>query len=372
MLGDVAVASVPVRNLALRRTDLAVADCPVTSGRMRAVVYSQTGGSEVLRLVERPVREPGPGEVRVTVRVSGVNPTDWKSRRGGGGQKLAFPEIVPNQDGAGTIDAVGDGVDAARIGEPVWLWEAAWQRADGTAQECVVLPQRQAVSLPEGVSFDVGASLGIPALTAHRCLTVAELGPRRLAPGALAARSVLVAGGAGAVGHAAIQLARWAGARVITTVSSDEKAKYAHAAGAEDVVNYRDPDALDQIRRLTPEGIDVVVEVAPAANAALDAAVLAANGTVAVYATDGGNELELSVRELMFRNVRYQFVLVYTVPPAAKDDAVVDVASAAADGALPVGDDAGLPLHRFRLDRAAAAHAAVERGAVGKVLIDVG
>jgi NADPH2:quinone reductase len=307
------------------------------------------------------------------VRVSGVNPTDWKARRGDrGGAELAFPEVVPNQDGAGTIDAVGKGIPADRIGERVWLWEAAWQRADGTAQEVLVLPERQAVRLPDDVSFDVGASLGIPALTAHRCLTVSELGPRRLEPGALAGQAVLVAGGAGAVGHAAIQLARWAGARVITTVSSAEKAKLAVAAGADQVVNYRSSDAREEILRLAPDGVDVVAEVAPAANAALDAAVLAPNGIVAAYATDGGNDLELKVRELMFRNLRYQFVLVYTVSAAAKDQAVADVAAAVADGALPVGEDAGLPLHRFPLEQTADAHAAVEAGAVGKVLIDIG
>jgi NADPH2:quinone reductase len=336
---------------------------------MRAVVYSQTGGPDVLRLVERPAREPGRGEVGVKVRVSGVNPTDWKARRGGG--ELPFPEVVPNQDGAGTIDAVGEGVPASRVGERVWLWEAAWQRADGTAQEFVLIPGRQAVRLPDAVSFDSGASLGIPALTAHRCLTVSELGPRQLMPGALAGQIVLVAGGAGAVGHATIQLARWAGARVISTVSSDEKAKLALAAGADHVVNYRTGDAPEEILRLAPDGVDVVAEVAPAANAALDAAVLAPNGTVAAYATDGGNDLELNVRELMSRNLRYQFVLVYTVPAAAKDQAVADVAAAVADGALAVGDDAGLPLHRFPLEQTAAAHAAVEGGAVGKVLIDL-
>ena len=334
---------------------------------MRAVVFSQAGGPDVLRVVERPVPDPGPREVRVRVRVSGVNPTDWKARRG----ELAIPELVPNQDGAGTIDAVGEGVGASRVGERVWVWEAAWQRADGTSQEYVVLPERQAVRLPDEVSFDAGASLGIPALTAHRCLTVSELGPSRLAPGALAAQTVLVAGGAGAVGHAAIQLARWAGARVITTVSGDEKAKLAQAAGAEHVVNYRSSDTLEQIRGLAPNGVDVVVEVAPAANAALDAAVLAPNGSVAIYAGDGGGDFDLSVGELMSRNLRYQFVLVYTVAPAVKDQAVADVSSAAADGALPVGEDAGLPLHRFPLERAAEAHAAVERATVGKVLIDV-
>jgi len=339
---------------------------------MRAVVYSEMGGPEVLRLVERPVPEPGPGEVRAAVRVSGVNPTDWKARRGSSsGGQLAFPEVVPNQDGSGTIDAVGDDVDAARVGERVWLWEAAWQRADGTAQQYLVLPERQAVRLPDDVSFDAGASLGIPALTAHRCLTVSERGPSRLVPGVLAAQTVLVAGGAGAVGHAAIQLARWAGARVIATVSGDEKARLAGAAGADHVVNYRSADAVDQIRRIAADGVDVIVELAPAANGALDAAVLAADGTVAVYATDGGDELGVSVRDLMFRNIRYQFVLVYTVPPAAKDQAVVDVAASAADGALPVGADAGLPLHRFPLEQTGEAHTAVERGAIGKVLVDV-
>ena len=182
---------------------------------------------------------------------------------------------------------------------------------------------------------------------------------------------MLVAGGAGAVGHAAIQLARWAGARVIATVSTAEKAKLAQAAGAEHVVDYRSSDAVEQIRGFAPDGVDVVVEVAPAANASLDVAVLAANGTVAFFSAEGGHELELSVGDLMFRNVRYQGVLVYTVPPEAKDQAVADVGLAAADGALPVGEDAGLPLHRFPLEQTAAAHAAVEGRAVGKVLVDV-
>jgi NADPH:quinone reductase len=337
---------------------------------MRAVVYSEAGGPDVLRVVERPVPEPGPGEVRVAVRVSGVNPTDWRSRSGTRGP-LQFPELVPNQDGAGTIDAAGDGVDPSRIGERVWLWEAAWQRADGTAQEYVVLPERQAARLDERASFDVGASLGIPALTAHRCLTVSELGPRGLEHGALADRTVLVAGGAGAVGHAAIQLARWAGARVISTVSGDEKAKLAQTAGADHVVNYRESDAVERIRSFAPDGVDVVVEVAPAVNAALNVAVLAPNGTVAVYSTLGGNDLELPVWEHMPRNVRYQIVFVYTIPRAAKDQAVADVSAAAAEGAMEVGGAAGLPLHRFPLERTADAHAAVEAGAVGKVLIDV-
>ena len=338
---------------------------------MKAITYSSTGGPDVLRLVERPVPEPGPGEVRVRVRVSGVNPTDWKARRGGASAAPAR-EQVPNQDGAGVVDAVGEGVDDREVGQRVWLWEAAWQRADGTAQELVVLPAAQAAPLPEGASFDVGASLGIPALTAHRCLTVAEGGPSRLAPGALAGRTVLVAGGAGAVGHAAIQLAAWAGAEVVTTVSGPAKAALASAAGASLVVDRSAGDVAAAVRRAAPGGVDVVVEVAPGPNAALDAAVLAPGGTVAVYANEGGDEATLGVRDLFVRNVRYQFVLVYTVPAAAKAAAVEDVTAAAAAGALEVGEAAGLPLHRFALADAAAAHAAVEAGAVGKVLIDIG
>jgi NADPH2:quinone reductase len=339
---------------------------------MRAVVYSKTGGPDVLQLVERPVREPEAGEVRVKVQVSGLNPTDWKARRGAReGEELPFPEVVPNQDGAGTIDAVATGVPGDRVGERVWLWEAAWKRADGTAQEFVVLPGRQAVPLPDGVSFDVGASLGIPALTAYRCLTVSDLGPRRLEPGALAGQTVLVSGGAGAVGHAAIQLARWAGARVISTVSSDQKAGLARAAGADHVVNYRSGEAREEILALAPNGVDMVVDVAAAANAGLDEAVLAANGIVAAYAADSPDDLALDVHKLMYRNVRYQFVLVYTIPETAKDQAVSDVTFAASEGALAVGEDAGLPLHRFPLEQTADAHAAVEGGAVGKVLIDV-
>ncbi|GAB3008162.1 NADPH:quinone reductase [Amycolatopsis acidiphila] len=340
---------------------------------MKAIVYSQTGGPEVLRLTERPVPEPGPGEVRVQVKVSGVNPTDWKSRQGATtGGKMPFPEIVPNQDGAGIVDAVGPGVTGLEPGQRVWLWESAWQRPDGTAQEYVALPADHVVPLPGEASFDLGATLGVPALTAHRALTVAEGGPARLAPGALDGRAVLVAGGAGAVGHAAIELARWAGAEVVTTVSSDEKAALAQAAGAQHIVNYRAENAAEAIRKIFPDGVDVVVEVAPAVNAKLNEAVLASNGTVAVYANNGGEEMTVTIRSHMTVNARYQFLLLYTVPKAAKAQAIEDVNAAVAAGALRVGEEAGMPLHRFPLERTADAHAAVESGVVGKVLIDVG
>lgn len=332
------------------------------------MTYEENGGPEVLHLTERPVPDPGPGEVRVRVHVSGVNPTDWKSRRGGGFGSGGFPSAVPNQDGAGVVDAVGPGVVELSEGQPVWLWESAWQRPDGTAQEHVVLPVPHAVPLPEGSSLDLGASLGVPAMTAHRCLTSSEDGPDRLAPGALAGWTVLVAGGAGAVGHAAVELARWAGATVVATVSSEEKAGLAAAAGAHHVVNYRRSGAADEIRSVAPGGVHVVVEVSPGVNASLDEQVLANTGTVAVYA---GDETTLPVRPFMRLNARWQFVLLYTVPEAAKERAVEDVTEAAAAGALRVGASAGLPLHRYPLERTAEAHAAVEGGAVGKVLIDV-
>jgi NADPH2:quinone reductase len=332
---------------------------------MRAIVYTEAGGSDVLKVVDRPIPAPGAGEVRVRVAVSGVNPTDWKAREGG----AAFPESVPNQDGAGTIDAVGSGVDRP-VGQRVWLWEAAWQRAEGTAQEFIVLPERQAVPLPAEASFDLGASLGIPALTAHRALTLSAT--NQLAPGALSGVNVLVAGGAGAVGNAAIQLARWAGANVVTTVSGPEKAALATAAGAHHVVNYRSADPAGAIKAAAPDGIDLVVELAPAANADLNRAVLGNDATIAIYGNHGGESLTVPVRPAMSANTRYAFLLVYTVPPAAKDQAVRDVSAAVAAGALRVGAAAGLPLHRFPLDRTAAAHDAVAGGATGKVLIDIG
>jgi NADPH:quinone reductase len=333
---------------------------------MKAIVYTTSGGPDVLTLTERPAPHPGPGEVRVRVRVSGVNPTDWKSRE----NTDPAGEQVPNQDGAGEIDAVGPGVPEGRIGERVWLWEAAFQRADGTAQEYVTLPSRQAVELPDHASFDLGASLGIPALTAHRALTVADGGPERLGDGSLYGRTVLVAGGAGAVGNMAIQLARWAGATVITTVSGPEKEALARAAGADHVVNYRAQDATAEIRRLAPSGVDIVVEVAPAANSALDAAVAAPDAVVAFYANDQ-EAFSVPVRPSMVTNLRWQGVLVYTVPTSAKDHAVAAVSSAVSEGALRAGEGAGLPFHRFPLELTGEAHAAVQRGITGKVLIDV-
>jgi len=337
---------------------------------MKTIIYRDNGGPDVLELVDRDLPAPGPGEVRVRVAVSGVNPTDWKTRSGATNPKL-FPEVTPHLDGAGVIDAVGAGVDQSRVGQRVWLFMATAGRPTGTAAEFTVVPAEQAVPLPDEASFDVGASLGVPALTAHRALTVAEDGPRRLRPGALDGHVVLAAGGAGAVGHAAIQLARWAGATVISTVSGPEKARLATAAGAHHVINYREGDPAAEIRKIAPDGVDIVAEVALGANLALDLAVLRTRGTISTYANDGGQPVELDVRQNMMLNTRFQFLVLYTAGPQVLAAGAEDVAAAARDGALPVGEEHGLPLVRFPLDRTADAHRAVESGVVGKVLVDI-
>ncbi|MBE1485503.1 NADPH:quinone reductase [Plantactinospora soyae] len=336
---------------------------------MKAAVYQRTGDPAVLEVIDRPVPEPGPGEVLVRVAVSGVNPTDWKARQGdGSGTPLRQGWQIPNQDGAGIVETVGTGVDAKLVGERVWIWEAAYKRQWGTSAEYTVVPARQVVRLG-AASFDLGASLGIPFMTAHRCLTVGETMPDRLDVGALTGRTVLVQGGAGAVGNAAIQLARWADATVITTVSSSEKAQLAVAAGASYVINYREEDVVAETRKIVPDGVDAIVEVDAARNAEIDCRVIGANGSVAVYAGNSDSKVTLPVRSLMTPNVRWQFVLVYTLPTVAKAHAVFDVAAGAAAGALRVGLDAGLPLHYYPLAEAADAHAAVQNSAVGKVLV---
>jgi NADPH:quinone reductase len=335
---------------------------------VRAISYSESGSPDVLRLVDLPLPEPAPGEVRVRVAFSGVNPTDWKSRTNAD----PGPEgKIPNQDGAGTIEAVGQGVDPVLVGERVWIWEAAYQSRFGTAAEFTVVPARHTVLLGAEPAFEVGAALGVPFLTAHRCLTVAESLPDRLGPGSLDGRTVLVQGGAGAVGNAAIQLARRAEATVITTVSSPEKAQLAAAAGADHVINYRQQDVVTDVRKIAPKGVDAIVEVNPAVNAATDAQVLALHGAVAMYADDAGAEVTIPVRSQMMLNARWQFVLLYTEPARAKEFAVEDVNAAVLDGAVRVGREAGLPLHVFPLEQTARAHQAVQDGVVGKVLIDV-
>ena len=335
---------------------------------MRAVVYSQTGPSSVLEAVERPDPAPGPGEVLVRLVRAGVNPTDWKFRAGMMAKQ--FDEVAPGQDGAGVVEAVGEGVDDVTVGERVWLVLAQHGRAYGSAAELTVQPVSHVAHLPAEASFELGAALGVPAVTAHRALTSGE-SVTRLEPDALLGQVVLVAGGAGAVGNAAIQLATWAGATVITTISSDEKAALARAAGAEHVVNYRTEDVVDRIEKIAPDGVDLVVEVAPSENLATDIEVVRNRGTIAYYADGREAEASLPLRPSFAKNVRLQGVLLYTLGEDHLRHAVDDVTAAVAAGALRVGDDAGVPLHHFPLEETAAAHDAVENGAVGKVLLDV-
>jgi NADPH:quinone reductase len=319
---------------------------------MRAALYRDMGQAADVFTVEEVDRpEPGPGEVLVRVHASGVNPTDYKARSG------AVPRPVddfqvPHQDGAGVIEAVGTGVDAGRVGERVWLWLAAAGRRWGTAAEWTVLPARQAVPLPDGASFELGASLGVPAMTAHACL---------FSDGPVNGQTVLVAGGAGAVGHFAIELAKRAGARVIATVSSPAKAALAEKAGADLVVNYRSADAAGQIQALGP--VDRVVEVALGANLELDLAVTRPHGTIVTYAAEPVNP-ELPVRACMTANLTLKFVLLYGVPMTALDQAAADITAA-----LTAGELTELPVHTFGLDEIAAAHEAAESGAVGKVIV---
>ncbi|MFP5070998.1 NADPH:quinone reductase [Pseudonocardia nantongensis] len=321
---------------------------------MKAACYEQTGPArEVLRVTELDRPEPGPGQVRVRVAVSGINPTDVAARDGSTPRPIEGFQI-PHHDGVGTIDAVGDGVSPDRVGQRVWVWFAATGRF-GTAAQWSVIPEQQAVVLPDAVSDDLAASLGIPAMTAHRCL---------FADGPLDGGAVLIAGGAGAVGHFAIQLAHHDGARVVATISSQEKAELARAAGAETVVNYRDGDAAEQIRTVAPQP-DRIVEVAPAANLEMDVSLAGPATTVVSYAA-GSTDPTLPVRDCMTANVTLRFVLVYNVPAPALQQAAEAITGALTDGSLTT-----LPTHRFPLDEVAGAHEAVESGVTGKVVIEL-
>jgi NADPH:quinone reductase len=327
---------------------------------MRAVWYECPGPpADVLVVGEMDRPEPAPGEVRVRVHASGVNPSDTYGRSGATGP-MAFPRVVPDQDGAGVIDAVGPGVSADRVGERVWVYEATWRRPSGTAAEYTTVPERRAVRLPDGVSFEVGACLGVPAMTAHRCV---------FADGPVGGQTVLVTGGAGAVGSLAIQLARWAGAQVITTISSGAKTEAARAAGADHIVNYRAEDAAEAILRLTGgSGVDRVVEVDFGGNLATTLRVLKDGGAVAAYASRGAPEPTLPFRAFMAKNPTFRFVLVYSMPEPAKSAAMADITRALEQGALRPALGA-----RFPLERLADAHAAVESWSViGNVVVEVG
>ena len=320
---------------------------------MRAASYDRHGpAAEVLEVRDVEPPAPGPGEVLVKVAFSGINPTDWKSRSGATPRPIDGYQI-PHHDGAGVIEAVGEGVSPARVGQRVWLWLAAAGRRWGTAAEWTVVPEDQAVPLPDGASLELGATLGVPAMTAHWCL---------FADGPVTGKTVLVAGGAGAVGHFAIELAAWGGARVIATASGPQKAELARQAGAAQVVNYRDPGAADQIRAAAGR-TDRVIEVALGTNLALDLAVASPGSTIVSYAAEPSDPV-LPVRACMTANVVLRFVLLYGVPRPALWRAAEDINAALTAGALT-----GLPVHRFGLADIVAAHEAAEAGPLGKVLV---
>jgi NADPH:quinone reductase-like Zn-dependent oxidoreductase len=323
---------------------------------MRAAWYGRNGPArEVLVLGEMPTPVPGPGEVLVRLATSGVNPSDWKTRAGS--RPMAGPRVIPHSDGAGTIAAVGEGVDRARIGERVWIWNGQWQRPFGTAAEFIALPAIQAVRLPEGTGFEASACLGIPALTAWRALET---------DGGVAGQRVLVAGGAGAVGHYAIQMARLMGAaQVIATVSSPQKAAHARAAGADAVIDYRSEDVAARLRELTGgHGADRVVEVDLAGNAALLPRLVARGGICACYGSNRP-EMTLAFGPMILSGAAIRFFIVYELPPAARAKGVAQLTAWLEAGALTHAIGATLPLAEI-----AAAHEVVEQGQViGNVVL---
>jgi NADPH2:quinone reductase len=324
---------------------------------MRAAWYERQGAPEdVLQvgLIERPT--PARGEVLVRVHASGVNPSDTYGRAGRTAP-MAFPRVIPHQDGAGIIEVVGADVPTQRVGERVWVYEATWNRAGGTAAEYTVVPARRAVKLPDTTHFDAGACLGIPALTAHRAV---------FADGPVDGQTILVTGGAGAVGSAAIQFGKWGGATVIATVSSDDKARVARESGADHTIDYKAQDVVAEIKRLTQDtGVDRVVDVDFGGNLPVTLQIVKLHGTIASYASRGDQEPRVPFRALMQKNIDIHPILVYTMPESAKAAGQADVTRALVEQALRPVIGARLPLERI-----AEAHSAVERGSIiGNVVL---
>lgn len=325
---------------------------------MRAAFYEKNGpAAEVLRIGEVPTPRPGPGEVRVRLAASGVNPSDVKSRAGLT-RKIAFPLVVPHSDGAGVIDLVGGGVPPTRVGERVWTWNAQWKRAFGTCAEYVVLPSDLAVRLPDHVGFSAGACLGIPAMTAYHAVAVAE---------AWAGSTLLIAGGAGAVANYAIQFAKARGAVVITSVSSDAKAELALAAGADHVLDYRRENVGERVMELTDRaGVDAIIELDLRANASLIPTVLRPRGVVAVYGTAG--EAQIPAHWLLVNAITLKFVFVYELTSEERAAAVEAITRLLDEKRLVHNVALELPLAEI-----VAAHEAVEQGkALGNVVVRLG
>jgi NADPH:quinone reductase len=328
---------------------------------MQAAWYDRQGGaSEVIQFGQLQIPEPGLGEVRVKVHASGVNPSDTKGRSGWGGIVKSFDRIIPHEDGAGIIESVGEGVSPDRIGERVWIYEAQLGRPFGTAAEYVVVPDLQAVHLPDNISYAEGACLGVPAMTAHRAM---------FADGDVKDRIVLVTGGAGAVGNYAVQWAKWGGATVIATVSRPEQAEIAKTAGADHIINYKNEDVVQRIREITGKerGVDRIVDVNFAANYAIADATLRTNSVVALYSGNPEDRLDLLLLPWMLRNITIRTILVYTMPQAAKDAAIRDITTALEASALHHNI-----ARRFPLRQVAAAHEAQDSGQMfGKAIVEI-
>jgi NADPH:quinone reductase len=321
---------------------------------MRAAWYEKNGpAAEVLHLGEIETPTPGPGDVRVKLKTSGVNPSDVKGRAGTT-RRIAFPRVIPHSDGAGKIDMVGEGVASARVGERVWTWNAQWKRPFGTAAEYIVLPAHQAVRLPDAISFEAGACFGIPALTAWHAIDIAGTGN---------GSTLLVAGGAGAVAHYAIQFAKARGAIVIATVSSAAKAKLAREAGADHTIDYKTENVGERVMALTKGGVDAVVELDLTANAGLLPAVLRPRGTLVVYGT--GPQAAIPASFCLANAITFRFVFVYELTADERARAIADITRMLEANALRHNIAASFPLTDI-----VKAHETVESGKVaGNVVI---
>ncbi len=327
---------------------------------MKAAWYEKIGDAkDVFNIGEVDVPKPGAGEVLVKVHASGVNPSDVKQRSGWGGLKMRYPRVIPHNDGAGVIEAVGEGVANNRIGDRVWIYEATLKQGLGTAAEYVAVPNENAILLPENTEFTEGACLGVPAMTAHHCV---------FKDGSVAGKTLLVTGGAGAVGNYAIQLAKWGNATVITTVSSQEKAEIAHAAGADYVINYKTEDVAARIKQITGTGVDRVVEVDFAANLETNLKILKNNSAIATYASDSQIQPQIPVYSLIYKNLAVHYVLVYAMSKEAHQAAIQDITICLKAGVLR-----HVIAQRFKLSEIAQAHEMMESGkAIGNLIVEIG
>jgi len=322
---------------------------------MRAVWYEQAGSAaDVLQSGEMPEPEPGPGEVRVHVAVSAVNPTDVK-RRQSGRELTHFKRIVPHNDGAGIIDKIGSGVAPVRAGQSVWIFGAQAMRAGGTAADYVILPARQAITLPAGVTLDTAACLGVPAVTAHRCL---------FSDGPIQGQTVLISGAAGRVGRCAVQLAKWAGATVIAAVGDDAKAAEMHELQADAVLNYRADDYIRSVQNLGRA--DRIVEVEFGANIERAPDLLKSNGVLASYGSDAVKHPMLPFLPLMYNNITLRLIAIFSMPQQAQDQAFAAINHCLGNNGLQMRIG-----RRFTLDEVVNAHETLEAGINGSVLIDV-